>query len=114
MLQTGDSAFEVGHRAGLREPIGDDRVAAPLDVLVDRMAGHGFAPVATRTGDRATIVLDACPFERAALADPATICQLHLGLAHGVADRVGGLVVDELVPRDPRVAGCELRGRLTD
>lgn len=109
IIRTADEPVEVGRRAGRRERLGSARAAEPLAALADRMARHGFDPSVSRDGDVAEIVLRACPFESAALADPDTICQLHLGLAYGVADDVGGLVVDELVPRDPRRAHCRLR-----
>jgi predicted ArsR family transcriptional regulator len=49
-----------------------------------------------------------CPFAEVAAADPDTICQLHLGLAEGLAEGLGQLTVDRLVPRDPHRAGCRL------
>ena len=64
------------------------------------MGRHGFEPVSQRRGSQADIVLGACPFETTALADPDTVCGLHLGLALGAADALGGLVIDELVRRD--------------
>ena len=73
------------------------------------MERHGFEPTAKRRGDKVDIVLGACPFETTALADPDTVCGLHLGLALGAADALDGLVIDELVPRDPRRGSCRLR-----
>jgi hypothetical protein len=38
------------------------------------------------------------------------ICELHLGLAEGIAEAAGGSVeVTELIARDPRRAGCRLK-----
>jgi hypothetical protein len=38
------------------------------------------------------------------------VCSMHLGMARGIADLAGKrLVVDELVPHDPRRANCPLR-----
>ena len=54
------------------------------------------------------IVVGTCPFASAALADPDTICSLHLGLAQGLADDTD-VVIDELVANDPRPANCRLR-----
>jgi hypothetical protein len=73
------------------------------------MERHGFEPTTTRRGDQIDIVLGACPFETTALADPDTVCGLHLGLAVGTADSLDGLVVDELIRRDPRRGTCRLR-----
>lgn len=113
VIRTGDEPVDVGRRAGRRERLGSASAAEPVAALVERMARHGFDPSVSRDGDVAEIVLRECPFESAALADPDTICQLHLGLAYGVADDVGGLVVDELIPHDPRRAHCRLRCHLT-
>jgi predicted ArsR family transcriptional regulator len=109
VIRTGDAPVEVGRRAARRERLGPARAVDPVDELVARMARHGFEPSLRRTGDRVEVTLAACPYESTALADPDTVCQLHLGLAYGIADSVGGVVVDELVPRDPRRAGCRLR-----
>lgn len=115
VISSGDPPSEVGRRAGRRERSdGGSRSVDAVGRLVDRMARDGFDPVVARDGDVVEITLRRCPFEAAALANPETVCELHLGLARGVADDVGGLVVDELVPRDPRQAQCRLRCRLTD
>ena len=59
------------------------------------------------------VTLNACPFASAVLADPTTVCELHLGLAQGAAEAVGGIAVEELVPQDPRHAHCRLRCHVT-
>jgi predicted ArsR family transcriptional regulator len=109
VIRSGESPVEVGRRIGrrVRSRSGDD--AEPVSSLVDAMARHGFEPTATRRGDQVDIVLGTCPFETTALADPDTVCGLHLGLAFGAADSIDGLVVDELIPRDPRRGTCRLR-----
>jgi predicted ArsR family transcriptional regulator len=108
VVRTGDAPVDVGRRAiGHLPPptTGGDAVEA----LVDEMARQGFDPVLRRSGATVELILRSCPFTSAVLADPAAVCGLHLGLAQGVADAVGGLVVDELVPHDPRRAHCRLR-----
>lgn len=109
IIRSGDTPVEVGRRAARRERLRSQPADAPLDELVARMALHGFDPAVSGDADDIDITLRRCPFERAALTDPDTICQLHLGLARGVAEGAGGIVVDELVPRDPRHAHCTLR-----
>ena len=109
IIRTGDSPVDVGRRAGRRVSAAASDAADPVVGLVDAMKRHGFEPTATRRGDRIDIVLGSCPFETTALADPDTVCGLHLGLAYGAADSLGGLVVDELVVRDPRRGTCRLR-----
>jgi predicted ArsR family transcriptional regulator len=102
----------VGRRVGRRRHLGPNIDGDPVAVIVDQMARHGFDPAVKRTGDKVELKLQTCPFASTALADPDTICELHLGIAEGIAERVDGLVVDELIPRDPRRANCRLRCHL--
>jgi predicted ArsR family transcriptional regulator len=115
VIRTGESPVEVGRRAGRAVRAVADRTDGDgrADALVAEMARQGFAPTAERHGDRLDVVLANCPFETTALADPDTVCGLHLGLALGAAESLGGLVVDELIRRDPRRANCRLRCHVT-
>ncbi len=108
IVRTGDSPVEVGRRVGAQG--GDGEPAAdPIGEFVDRMAGLGFEPSVSRRGGGYDVTLHACPFSSTAVADPAIVCGLHLGLAQGVASRITGLVIDELEAKDPRRAHCHLR-----
>jgi predicted ArsR family transcriptional regulator len=109
IIRSGDSPVDVGRRAGGRVRAAPGAAADPVAGFVDAMARHGFEPTATQRGDEVDIVLGACPFETTALADPDTVCGLHLGLAVGAAEALGGVVVDELIRRDPRRGTCRLR-----
>ena len=109
VVRTGDPPLEVGRRAGGRQRLGGSAGSEPVAELVDQMARLGFEPVSTRRGDDVEISLSTCPFSTAAVTDPDTVCALHLGMAQGLAEGLDGLVVDELVPRDPRRANCRLR-----
>lgn len=109
IIRTGESPVEVGRRAGRRARGGAGDESDPVAGLVAAMARHGFEPTSKRRGNQVDIALGACPFETTALADPDTVCGLHLGLAFGAADSSGGLVVDELMVRDPRRGTCRLR-----
>jgi predicted ArsR family transcriptional regulator len=110
MIRTGDSAEDVGRRAGRRQRLGADAADDPVAAVVDAMERGGFDPTARVRGERVDVVLQTCPFETTALADPDTVCSMHLGFAQGIAELTGGrIVVDELVPHDPRRANCRLR-----
>jgi predicted ArsR family transcriptional regulator len=109
VIRSGDSPVDVGRRAGRRLRVATGDATDPVSDFMDAMQRHGFEPTATRRGDQVDIVLGSCPFETTALADPDTVCGLHLGLAFGAADSLGGLVVDELIRRDPRHGTCRLR-----
>lgn len=112
MLRTGDGPVEVGRRAVRRQRLSATRAADPVAELVEQMARQGFDPTLRQRGAAVDVILRSCPFATTALADPDTVCGLHLGMAYGIADAVGGLVIDELVPKDPRRANCRLRGHV--
>ena len=99
---------DVGRRAGRRRRLGSTDVFDPVAELADQMARQGFDPTVRQRGDDIDVTLRTCPFATTALADPDTVCGLHLGIAYGIADSVDGLVVDELIPKDPRRAHCRL------
>jgi predicted ArsR family transcriptional regulator len=111
ILRTGDSPMDVGRRFATRvlgrAAPSDD----PVATMVHAMERQGFEPSVRRAGgERVDLVLHACPFESAVLADPDAVCGIHLGIAEGVASLTGDrIVVDELVRRDPRRANCRLR-----
>lgn len=110
VIASGDDPLEVGRRhasQGATSPEAD-----PLDVLAARFAEDGFDPTVRRTRTKAEITLGRCPYESAALANPHLVCRLHLGLAEGIADAIGGIEVSRLDARDPRKAGCSVDVRL--
>jgi predicted ArsR family transcriptional regulator len=106
-LRTGDAPVDVGRRAVQgRRPI--VKAVDPVSAMTAEMARLGFEPsLRTRQG-RVEVVLGCCPFQAAARTNPEAVCALHLGMAEGVAEQVGGLEVTGLIPRDPRRAGCRL------
>jgi predicted ArsR family transcriptional regulator len=111
VIRTGDTPVEVGRNAGRRLRLGAAPSDDPFAEVVDQMARQGFDPIIERGEGAlvAEVVLRSCPFASIALVDPETVCGLHLGLAHGLADAVGGVVIESLTPRDPRRAHCRLR-----
>jgi predicted ArsR family transcriptional regulator len=109
MIRTGEQPVEIGRRAGLRRRLSDTPDDQPLEAFVGAMSAEGFDPTVRERGDSIEVRLATCPFVSAALADPDTVCTLHLGLAQGLAEAVGGIEVDELIPNDPRQANCRLR-----
>ena len=112
IVRTGDAPVEVGRRAGRRQRLGTTEPGDPVDDLVEQMARHGFDPTVRQKGTAVDLTLRTCPFESTALADPDTVCELHLGMAYGIAEGIDGLEIDELVPKDPRRAHCRLRCHL--
>ena len=112
MVRTGHAPVEVGRRTGRDwRPSAAERVD-PVSSLVEQMAHQGFDPTVRRRGTAVDITLRTCPFASTALADPDTVCELHLGMALGLAEGIDGLEVDELIRKDPRRAHCRLRCHL--
>ncbi len=108
VISSGRSALEVGREAGRRAKAAPDPAVDEVDDLVAAMAREGFDPEVRRRGRHPEIVLHTCPFATTALADPDTVCALHLGLAEGLVEGTRA-VVHDLVRKDPRRAGCRLR-----
>jgi predicted ArsR family transcriptional regulator len=111
IIGTGATPVEVGRRAGRRDAAEhpeDDPSAALLGVA----ARGGFEPTLQQHGNDIKVLLHSCPFATAALADPDIICELHHGIAIGVAEHVAGITIDGLDRKDPRRAPCRLRAHL--
>lgn len=115
MLRSGDSAIEVGRRAGqetaARRNLGGDQAVEELGEVMRR---GGFDPMIVSDADSAELVFRHCPYADVASTDPDTVCALHLGLAQGLAGSFDDLEVVELERHDPRQAGCRLRLRVGD
>lgn len=100
---------QEGHRRAAELGAGDR-----TDLLEAEMVRRGFRPARSEKGRRVEFVLARCPFAEVARTDPETVCQLHLGLAEGLAEGIGGLEVERLVAKNPRRGGCRLAVRRED
>ena len=107
-LESGLSPREAGQAAGRQTAATLESDADPLDALEDQMQRRGFRPQRVAKGSKVDFVLGRCPFEDVATTNPAAVCQLHLGLAEGLAEGLGGLEVLRLVVKNPRRAGCRV------
>jgi predicted ArsR family transcriptional regulator len=107
-VRAGEGARRTGRRIG-RGIASQRRGEDAVTVIVDEAIRLGFDPAMHRRPARQVdVVLRHCPFEDVATEDPETVCQLHLGLAEGVATSLGGVTVTGMDVRDPRRAGCRL------
>jgi predicted ArsR family transcriptional regulator len=107
-LESGRSPREAGREAGRQTAAALEVDTEPLDVIEDQMRRGGFRPRRVVRGSKVDFVLARCPFEEVAAASPNAVCQLHLGLAEGLAEGLGGLSVDELVVKNPHRGGCRV------
>lgn len=109
-LRSGRSPREVGAEAGRQLAATVPGSADPVDRLETIAAQRGFEPRRVERRGSVDLVLESCPFQVTASLAPDIVCQLHLGLAEGIAEATGGsMEVTELVARDPRRAGCRLK-----
>jgi len=99
---------QAGRQDGHRRAAELSGPGDPADLLEEEMARRGFRPARTWRGQRISFELGRCPFADVAATEPDTVCQLHLGLAEGLAEGLGGLEVERLVAKDARRAGCRL------
>jgi predicted ArsR family transcriptional regulator len=100
-------AAELAGPGELADPGGAGQ-GDPVGMLAAELTRRGFRPRRVDRGPAVDLVLGRCPFAEVAAAEQETVCELHLGLAEGLADGVGGLTVDGLAARDPSRAGCRL------
>lgn len=109
IIRTGDTPVEVGRRAGRQFSVAAGPAEASVTDIAAVMASQGFEPEVRTRGRKVDVVLHSCPFESAVLTDRDTVCDLHLGLAEGLAEGTDQVVMDELIAKDPRRAGCRIR-----
>ena len=105
-VHEGANVRDVGRRDGRRRGASDGGDAAGR-MEVELLRG-GFRPTRVDRATTTDFVLGRCPFEEVAATNPHEVCQLHLGLAEGLADSLGDVTVERLVMKDPRRAGCRL------
>jgi len=108
-LASGRSPREIGAEAGRRMAAQLPETADPVDLIEMNAVRQGFEPRRVERRLTVDLVLCRCPYLAPASAAPDIVCELHLGLAEGMAQATGDQVsVTGLVARDPRRAGCRL------
>lgn len=110
LLTGGETARDVGRRAGRR--LADEHgTAADTVTILDAVARRmGFEPRVSSTRVGADVVLERCPFLGPAGSSPEVVCDLHLGIAEGIAERASDhATITELVIRPPKRAGCRIK-----
>ena len=102
------SPYEVGRQAGLERGFRHFAQDDSVESLEHELTENGFRPTRSERGRQVAFVLGRCPFEEVAADDPDTVCQLHLGLAEGLAESLGGVTVNRFTAKKPHRAGCRL------
>jgi predicted ArsR family transcriptional regulator len=109
LLEDGRSAREVGAETGRRIARTLPQTPDPIDRLELNAARQGFEPRRVERGPSVELILDRCPFQAAASAAPEVVCQLHRGLAEGIAETTDEVEITDLIARNPKRAGCRLK-----
>lgn len=100
---------DVGRRAGNRLAVDHDSQAATVEILVAVARRLGFEPRVEDVDACVDVVLERCPFAAAAGAAPEIVCELHHGIAEGIAERAADHArVTGLLVRPPHLAGCRI------
>jgi len=107
-IRRGQGPRQAGRQDGHRRAAEISGPGDPADLMEQELSRRGFRPARGGQGRQLEFTLGRCPFAEVAAADPGTVCQLHLGLAEGLAEGLGQLRVTDLTPRDPVEAGCRL------
>jgi predicted ArsR family transcriptional regulator len=105
-IRRGQEPRQAGRQDGRRRAAEISGPGDPADLMEQELSRRGFRPARAGLGRRLEFTLGRCPFAEVATTDPGTVCQLHLGLAEGLAEGLGQLQVAALTPRDPVEAGC--------
>jgi predicted ArsR family transcriptional regulator len=99
---------QIGRQEGHRRAAELSGTGRGVELLNAEMARLGFRPAYRERGPRVEYVLGRCPFADVADVHPETVCQLHVGLAEGLAEGFGDVEVEQLVIKNPHRAGCRL------
>ena len=102
---------QAGRQEGHRRAAEVAGAGDPADLLEQEVSRREFRPVRADRGSVIEFTLGRCPFAEVAAADPDTICRLHLGLAEGLTEGLGGLITERLTVRPARRPGCRLTVR---
>lgn len=80
-----------------------------VEAIVTEAAVMGFRPRTRLRGDgRVDVILQECPYADVAEFDPHVVCDLHWGIAEGIAVACGDVVVEGFDVRPPHRAGCRI------
>jgi predicted ArsR family transcriptional regulator len=110
IVTSGATPFEVGRAAGQRLAQQHDPASGTVDTLCAVARRLGFEPRLATSRSTVDVVLGRCPFVDQAATAPAVVCELHRGIAEGIAERSADRArVIGLVVRPPQWAGCQIR-----
>lgn len=112
LLRGEGTPFEVGYASG-KQLAREHGVRVDAVEIIEAVARRlGFEPRREASQAGVDIVLDRCPFATSAVVAPDIVCELHRGLAEGIAaSAAGDTTVIGLAIKPPLRAGCRLQLR---
>lgn len=109
-VSKGASPVTVGRAAGEKLAREAGEATDAVELLTTVACRLGFEPRTEPSDAGIDLILDRCPFTAAVDESVEIVCELHRGLAEGIAARAAGSYsVDDLVVQPPRQAGCRIR-----
>lgn len=106
---------EVGRRMGQRLAVEHGTTAGTVEILDGVARRLGFEPCTKPTKAGVDVVLQRCPLAEPAGASPGVVCELHHGMAEGIADLAAGdAAIAGLVIKPPERAGCRIQVAVPD
>jgi predicted ArsR family transcriptional regulator len=79
-----------------------------IDGIMQAMEKEGFHTKIVKRGKQVELVIDSCPFSDIVDAAPRVMCDLHLGMAEGIAATTGNIRVVDLKNRRTHNDSCRL------
>lgn len=109
LVRSGRTPREVGRECGRRLAVEHGTHRDAVEVLDAAARRLGFEPRLEPTVGGVDVVLHRCPFLAPAATAPDIVCNLHRGIAEGIAEgAAGGKTIAAFVVRPPDVAGCRI------
>lgn len=108
-----DAGRAAGRSIARSHAVRDASLSA-VDVLESLVAAQGFAPAPVPEDGGRTLVLGRCPYASVATVAPDVVCELHLGVAEGMAEALpcpDPVEVVGLTRAEPLRGGCRLMTR---
>lgn len=109
-MRTGATPLAVGRDVGRRLAEEHGTAADATDILDAVARKLGFEPRVETRRHGVDVVLDRCPFVAPAADAPEVVCELHRGVAEGIAERAADdATITDLVIRPPARAKCRIK-----
>lgn len=112
VVSTGCSPYEVGRRLGRQraQELAGRAESDGAALIGEELERRGFRPTAKKRSrsNEVEFALHRCPFASVVADRADVVCELHRGLAEGLADGLGDVDVPVFVARRPPRSACRV------